>query len=166
MKKMVFLLFIIVSIILINTNNKDLLIPNEAIRIRVIANSNSIEDQEKKTAIKNEISNYINIKLVKVNNYSEAENVIKNNISNIRNIVNKYETKYTISFGDNYFPEKRYKGTKYNEGLYKSLVITLGEGEGNNFWCVLFPPLCLIDEKNTDKIDYKLYITKLLNNIK
>ena len=54
----------------------------------------------------------------------------------------------------------------YKEGNYNSLIIKLGRGEGLNFWCVLFPPLCLIDEENMDNITYTLYVKKLLKNIK
>ena len=55
-----------------------------------------------------------------------------------------------------------YKGIYYEEGEYESLVITLGEGIGNNFWCVLFPPLCLIDE-NEEEVEYTSFIKELID---
>ena len=62
--------------------------------------------------------------------------------------------------------KKEYKEVIYNEGNYESLVITLGNGYGDNWWCVLFPPLCLIDakEKDLSNVEYKLYINEILNN--
>ena len=71
--------------------------------------------------------------------------------------------KYNISYGDNFFPSKTYKGIKYPAGYYNSLVITLGQGLGENFWCVMYPPLCLIDEnKNTTEVEYKSYVKDVL----
>ena len=60
---------------------------------------------------------------------------------------------------------KHYKGVLYPAGNYESLVITLGEGLGDNFWCVLFPPLCLLDNEvqDTSEVEYQLYVKKLLD---
>ena len=69
---------------------------------------------------------------------------------------------FNISYGKNYFPQKTYKNINYEEGEYESLVITLGEGKGNNFWCVLFPPLCLVDETE-ENVEYDSIIKKVLN---
>ena len=76
-----------------------------------------------------------------------------------------YNKKYTINYGYNYFPKKKYKGITYKEGNYESLVITLGEGAGDNFWCVLFPPLCLIeaDETSNDNVEYKFFVKELID---
>ena len=66
----------------------------------------------------------------------------------------------------NYFPEKKYKGTVYKEGEYESLVVTLGDGLGANFWCVLFPPLCLLDaedEEQLSNVEYKSFIKELID---
>ena len=68
---------------------------------------------------------------------------------------NKYNMEYTVDFGYNYFPEKKYRGLKYEEGYYESLVITIGEGKGDNWWCVLFPNLCLVDLENKTNVEYK-----------
>ena len=74
---------------------------------------------------------------------------------------------YDINFGNNYFPDKIYKGIKYEEGNYESLVITLGNGLGHNWWCVLFPPLCLLDENNNlENAEYEFYASKLINKFK
>ena len=59
-------------------------------------------------------------------------------------------------------PEKEYKGVKYKEGEYKSLLVTLGKGEGDNFWCVLFPPLCMMQTEETSEIEYKFLIKETL----
>lgn len=152
------------SLIYIN-EKENLLIPQEAIRFRVIANSNSKEDQKLKLSVKKDVEKEL-YKLIKnVDTIEEARNIIRNNLEEVDNILKKYNVLYDINFGSNYFPEKEYKGISYNEGNYESLVITLGSGLGNNWWCVLFPPLCLLDEEQ-ENINYKFYVKELINKYK
>lgn len=148
------------------SNNSQVLIPDNSIRIRIIANSDKLEDQENKAIIKNEVNSYLYMKLKNVDNYSEAKNIVKESVNDINDIVKAHESDYEVIYGDNYFPEKEYKGVKYNEGEYESLVITLGKGNGKNFWCVLFPPLCMIDESKLNDVSYGFYVSELLKRIK
>ena len=158
MKKIIVVLFVVSSIYLFSFKN-DIVIPSDAIRFRIIANSNSIEDQNTKNMIKNDIINnvFTNIK---------TEKDIENNIKNIENIVNSYNVSYTINYGNNYFPEKEYKGIKYPKGNYKSLVITLEDGLGENYWCVMYPQLCLVEENNNNNIEYRFLVKEILSNYK
>ena len=57
--------------------------------------------------------------------------------------ISHWINKKEINYGKNYFPEKNYKGITYEAGEYESLVISLGEAEGNNWWCVMYPALCI-----------------------
>lgn len=164
MKKIIIFLFVITVVSIIKMNHNELLIPNEAFRIRVIANSNSIQDQEIKYQIKEEIINLLSKDIDKINTYKKAKLEVKNNIDNIKEIIENYTNNYNLSFGKNYFPKKEYKGVTYKEGIYDSLVITLGEGKGNNFWCVMYPPLCLIDDK-VDNRTYALYINEIIKKM-
>ena len=61
-------------------------------------------------------------------------------------------------------PEKEYEGVTIPSGNYESLVITLGSGLGDNWWCVMFPPLCLLEAKdnNTENIEYKFLVQEIL----
>ena len=54
-----------------------------------------------------------------------------------------------------------YKGIKYKEGYYESLVISIGDSKGDNWWCVLFPNFCLVDTNNDH--EYKLYFKEIFN---
>ena len=159
-------MFIIVVFSSAVLKDRTILIPENAIRIRVIANSDNIHDQEIKSKVKNEVNYYLYSKLRNIDNYNEAKSIIKNSYLELNNVIDKYTNNYTLSYDNNYFPEKEYKNTKYKEGNYESVVITLGKGEGKNFWCVLFPPLCLIDEENLSNAEYKLYVNELLKKIK
>lgn len=172
MKKTLFVLGLILAIyMIIGVKAEELVeIPDDAIRIRVIANSNSEYDQEKKSEIRKEVQLYMQNLLKDVKNIEEARTIISNNLNNLNKNIDSYLTQidykkdYTINFGLNYFPEKEYKGIKYKEGLYESLLITLGEGKGNNWWCVLFPPICLLEaeETETNEVEYKSFVKEIV----
>ena len=167
MKKIIIGLFIVI-VISVGINEKEhILIPDNAIRYRIIANSDNKEDQDLKKEIKKEVEDELFKLVSEASNIEEARNIINNNLDKVDNIVQKYNINYDISFGNNYFPDKIYKGIKYEEGNYESLVITLGNGLGHNWWCVLFPPLCLLDENsNLENAEYEFYASKLINKFK
>lgn len=147
-------------------------VPDESIRFRVVANSNNKEDiSAKENTVKNlskiinNISSSSTIKESRKNINKNLE-LIKSNINETFDNIN-YNKSYEIKYGINYFPEKIYKGVKYNEGYYESLLITIGDGKGNNYWCVLFPPLCMIDEDIKDEdIEYKFIISEIIEKFK
>ena len=56
-------------------------------------------------------------------------------------------------------------GITYNEGYYESIVISIGEAEGDNWWCVLFPNLCLVDLENNNDTEYKSWVVETINKI-
>ena len=163
MKKMIPILFIC-FLIYGYANKEEILIPTDAIRFRVIAKSNDEIDQEVKMKVKEAIEQEVNKLMLEAKNSEEAKKLINENMEHIQQIVNQYTTDNKISFGVNYFPEKEYHGVTYPSGEYESLVITLGNGVGNNWWCVMFPPLCLLEAKNenTDDINYKFYVQEII----
>lgn len=165
MKKIIIILFILSLGVMFSKKEEDILIPNNAIRFRVVANSNSLSDQQEKLVIKENIEKEVYNLISSANNSEDVKALINNNIDQIKKIVDKYNVKYDINYGYNYFPTKNYKGVMYQAGNYESLVITLGQGMGDNFWCVLFPPLCLLDNDKEDvgEVEYKMYVKNLLD---
>ncbi len=170
MKKFIFLIAFLLMIVLIDTKEKEVLISEESLRFRVIANSDSKIDQE----IKEEVAKNLEplITSIPSSNLTESVEYLNNKMNQInKNITTtleklKVETKYNVNLGHNYFPEKVYKGVKYKEGNYESLVVTLGEGKGKNWWCVLYPPLCNLEKDQKSDIndaEYRLYIKEILN---
>ena len=107
------------------------------------------------------LTDLIDSKLVGSNTKEEEQTHIINSIPIMKDKIEKLvpEGNYDINYGLNYFPEKTYEGKTYPAGEYESLVITLGSGEGDNFWCILFPPLCMIDEE----VEYKSFIKESLS---
>lgn len=171
MKKTIILLIIIGGFYLFVSNvmAEKVTIPDDALRIRVVPNSNSDYDQEIKGKVRDELEVTMYDMLKEANSSEEARRIIEDNLEQIKMGVgdvlknNNYNKGYKVNFGYNYFPEKEYKGVTYDEGYYESLLVTLGEGKGDNWWCVLFPPLCLIEaEENTD-VEYKSLVKELID---
>lgn len=168
-KKIIFILLLIGIIYLISNYTVGAIkIPDEAIRIRVIANSNSDYDQQMKLKVSNDVQKEIYTLLKNVEDIEVARRIIKGNINELDNSVrttllkNNYNMSYNINFGQNYFPEKEFKGITYEEGYYESVVVSLGEGKGDNWWCVLFPPLCLLEAEESDEVEYKFFVQELI----
>lgn len=177
MKKIIFIVITVIVAFLVyvnvNASVDEIVIPDAAIRVRVIANSNSIHDQNMKMKVKERIEKSISPLLIDVDNVNEAREIISNSIDNLENDVevlfkdNNYDKDFKVNFGKNFFPDKDYKGVHYDEGEYESLVVTIGEGTGDNWWCVLFPPLCLLDasDSETEDVEYQFFVTKMLDKI-
>lgn len=172
MKKLILIIVIVLAIFTLSNKKEKLIIPKEAIRFRVIASSNSNYDQEAKLLVRNTIQKQMTDDLTETNNLEEARAMLKENLTNYESIVentlnnNNIETDFNINYGMNYFPKKVYKGVTYEEGEYESLVVTLGNGGGNNWWCVLFPPLCLLEAEETEEtteVEYKFFIQELID---
>ena len=175
MKKIFIALMIITSFQIIkDLNSKNIIIPKESIRFRVIANSNSELDQNLKLKVKDNLEKRIDQTIQTTTNLEEARNSINNNLlmfeDSIKNTLKEENSNQTfkINYGMNYFPEKQYRNVTYPAGNYESLVVTLGDGLGENFWCVLFPPLCLLDaeENKNEKVEYHILVKDIINRYK
>ncbi len=172
MKKIIIYALLIVAVFILPTVEA-LTIPKEAIRIRVIADNNSIESQNEKKYVSKNLEEFLNNLLKDVKDIKKARKLIKNNLDNIHKNIEKSlkdlksKTKFKVNFGQNKFPKKEFKGVIYKSGEYESLVVTLGNGNGDNWWCVLFPPLCLVDAKKSDKndVEYQFFIKKMIDKI-
>lgn len=171
MKKILILLALI-SIILLYTNKTEeyVIVPNESIRFRIIPNSNTAEDIYMKEEVKEGISDIITS--ISKENINETRTNIVNNLPLLRNKVqnvfdeNNYNQTFNINYGINYFPEKTYKGVKYQSGNYESMVVSIGNASGDNYWCVLFPPLCMMEAKESEKVEYKFFIKEIIDHFK
>jgi len=172
MKKIILILSII-SFLYIGFNYKEEenIIPDEAIRFRVVANSNTVYDQNIKIQVRNTVQNEI-FKLIKDSkSIDETRKILKEHQEEFYDITSNklkelnYDKDFKIKYGYNHFPKKKYKGITYKEGEYESLVITLGSGEGDNFWCVLFPPLCLLeaDESSSSDVEYRFFVKDIID---
>ena len=164
-----FILIFIFYFIISNYISANYVIPNEAIRVRVIANSNDQYDQEVKQKVKKILTNNLYESLKNTKKIDDARNIIKKDMSILNSDIDNYfksinyNKGYNINFGYNYFPKKIYKGIEYKEGNYESLVVKIGEAKGDNWWCVLFPPICMIEGEKSDKIEYTTLVKHLVD---
>ncbi|ACA45423.1 stage II sporulation protein R [Clostridium botulinum] len=141
-------------------------ISNKIIRFHVLANSDSIEDQSLKLKVKDEIIKYMMPKLDKSSSIDESRKILKENDKEIKkiaeNIINKNGYKYSVNtyLGQDLFPIKTYGNITLPQGKYEAYKIVIGNGQGQNWWCVMFPPLCFVDvtkgEVSTKKTEQKM----------
>lgn len=130
-------------------------IPDEAIRLRILANSDSDADQELKRMVRDEVNEVITEWVAEITDIEEARKLIEARIPEINEIVKKVlkeegsSDSFKVEYGSNItFPAKLYGDYVYPAGEYEAVLITIGEGKGDNWWCVLFPPLCFLDFSN------------------
>ncbi|MBY9077659.1 stage II sporulation protein R [Paenibacillus sp. HN-1] len=134
-------------------------IPEQSIRLRILANSDSAGDQLVKRQIRDRVVEQMNGWVAKLENpqsLDQARAVIREHLPELEKLVGQELDKRGLSYGYKVelgvvpFPTKLYGGTVYPAGNYEALRITLGAGDGQNWWCVLFPPLCFIDAGTGD----------------
>jgi stage II sporulation protein R len=146
-----FFIFGIINYIYINTDRELVDVTDKLVRLHVIANSDSIEDQDLKRKVRDEVIEQMSPKFEGLKDVNQVKQVIADNISLIENIAAGVVEGNQKSYGakalvGNYdFPTKIYGNLTLPAGNYQALKIVLGDGEGQNWWCVMFPPLCFID---------------------
>ena len=140
----------------------------EPLRLHIIANSNSPEDQKVKLTVRDKILNEVRGSMPK--SKEDAELYVFRHMAELESLVNNtlYQNGFNyscrIESGVFDFPEKDYSGTVYPAGKYEAVRIILGEGIGENWWCVIFPPLCITSSENTNG-EYEWGIVKLFKKL-
>jgi stage II sporulation protein R len=128
-----------------------MVIPEEAIRLRILANSDLEQDQNVKRLVRDEVNKEITNWVATLTSQDEAKKVIQAGLPQLQEIAEQVVTEQgleqsvKIDFGKVEFPTKLYGQYLYPAGEYEAVLITLGAGEGANWWCVLYPPLCFLD---------------------
>lgn len=168
MRKVICITLIIVIIFLVGTKNPIVkgknvksasydnselteALSNKLIRFHVIANSDSVEDQTLKLKIRDKILDYISPKLKKAKTLEESRKILKGEDAAINKIAKKVISKngysYTVktALSSENFPVKSYGNITLPQGKYEAYRIIIGKGNGQNWWCVMFPPLCFVD---------------------
>lgn len=124
---------------------------DSAIRFHVLANSDSVSDQNLKMKVKENVVNYIYKNTGDFDSVQEAKIFITRHDTKIKNIaldtIHSLGYNYDVnsSFGIQDFPEKNYGDVVFPKGSYTSYTLSIGNGKGHNWWCVLYPPLCFVD---------------------
>ncbi len=148
-------IIIIISIVLngsnLSTKATQSDIASKLIRFHVIANSDDKIDQELKLKVRDSVLKYVSPKLQECKSIEQSRQIINNEDKNIRkiaqNVVNKNGFKYSVAttMSQEDFPVKTYGNITLPQGRYEAYRIVIGNGSGQNWWCVMFPPLCFVD---------------------
>lgn len=145
----------------------------DVFRLHVIANSDTPEDQSIKLTVRDEILK----SLPEFASKEESEAYISEHLNEIAALANNILSEHGFEYcaqsycGSFEFPEKTYAGAVYPEGEYRALRVVLGEGEGQNWWCVIFPPLCIApgseeaDFAENPQIEYKSAIGEFFGDL-
>lgn len=126
-------------------------IQESVFRLHVIANSDSSEDQNLKYIVRDSVIEYINEISNNASSKDEVILIAQEHLSEIENIAlqtikdNGYNYPVKVSIGNFAFPSKKYGDITLPPGYYDALKIEIGEAAGQNWWCVMFPPLCFVD---------------------
>lgn len=134
-------------------------ISNKVFRLHIIANSNSDEDQSLKLKVRDRILKDFSVNTSKVKDMQEAEIVAKNNIERLRISAqdevyrNGYNYPVKAEIVNMHFNTRFYENVALPAGNYDAFRITIGEAQGKNWWCVMFPPMCLPAAESEKCID-------------
>ncbi|MGN4425659.1 stage II sporulation protein R [Bacillus cereus group sp. MYBK30-1] len=142
-------------------------IPKEAVRLRILANSDSDKDQALKRKVRDEVKAQIDGWVADLTSFEEARKVIQSHIPEIEktvaNTLKREGSKeaFQVKFDKNVkFPTKVYGNFIYPAGEYEAVLITIGKGEGANWWCVLFPPMCFLDFSSGTAVRKEEHVVK------
>ena len=148
--------------------------PYDALRLHILANSDSTFDQSLKIEVRDAI-----LETLDAQNFHTREDAyayVAQNLQMITQTANEVLSQAGVAYTAQSvletceFPDRDYNGQVYPAGEYQALRVLLGEGEGQNWWCVIYPPLCIVsdaqfDALSKDGVTYKSFFAELLQNI-
>jgi stage II sporulation protein R len=155
-RKLIFSLALILSFIYMvsfhsNSQEAYMNLKDGIIRLHVKANSDTEEDQALKLKVRDRILKETAPLFEKSESIEETRAIVKENLDNIKSIAEKVikeegkDYPVEVYFGMENFPTRKYGEIVLPAGEYEALLVTIGEGKGQNWWCVMFPPLCFVE---------------------
>lgn len=141
------------------------------LRIHIRANSNSCEDQTVKYEIKDKVVEKLAPLLSDAKTKKQAVTIIQNNLTMITSTVDLlleekgFNYKSSASIKSEYFPTRTYDSLTLSSDVYDALIINLGTGKGDNWWCVAYPPMCFVNFDNgSENVVYKSKLVEIVEN--
>lgn len=141
------------------------------LRIHIRANSNSEQDQSVKYKVKDNVVEALIPLLSQIESFEEAKCVISENFSMIEQVANQtlqdngFSYTSSAKISNEYFPTRTYENITLEEGYYDALILNLGSGEGDNWWCIVFPAFCFTQTKKSDNIVYISQIWEIIKSV-
>jgi stage II sporulation protein R len=143
----------------------------EYLRIHIRANSNSSVDQEVKYKVRDEIVECLIPILSEVETFKEAKIKVEKNFDLITKTANQvlmengFDYTASVRLNEEEFPTRQYGDLTLESGIYDALIIDLGTGEGNNWWCLVYPAFCFTESKNSTNLEYISQILEIIKSI-
>ncbi len=173
MKKFAFIFGLIVLCLLAFTACSSEINKEDYIRIHIRADSNESDAQAVKLLVRDEVVAYLTKEAENISSKEEMRHLILDKLDYLSELANNvlqqngFSYKAQARFGMESFPTRSYGELTLPDGEYEALIIELGTGKGDNWWCVAYPPLCFIasEDKGTDKIEYKSIIKDFFDGL-
>ena len=170
MKKYIIIFLVVIVVVITLASGVKVENEYEYLRIHIRANSNLEVDQAVKYEIKDQIVDFLVPYLADCQTKEQSQNIINQNLKQIEQIANSalkqknfsYTSKASIK--NEYFPTRVYDDLVLESGNYDALIVELGSAEGDNWWCVVYPPLCFVSSNS--KIVYKSKIVEIIETWK
>ncbi len=155
MKKYLLLSFVLIAFIILSAYSYSYAVnetlSNNVFRLHVIANSDNEEDQNLKYKVRDELIKYMETLTTSNNTKEEVIQIANNHLEDFKTIAenvikeNGFDYDVNVEIGNFSFPTKQYGDISFPAGFYDALKVQIGEAKGQNWWCVMFPPLCFVD---------------------
>ncbi len=154
-----------------NVSSSTNLSSDSYLRIHIRANSNLAEDQSVKYRVKDAVVSFLSPKLANLTTKEQAMNLVEQNKASISHVANKVLLDSGFSYGANTiltretFPTRSYEDVVLPSGEYDSVIVSLGTGTGDNWWCVVYPQLCFQSSLGGDEVVYKSRLFEIIKSI-
>ena len=172
MKKIIFASLALVAVVLAIALIPGAKTNSDFLRIHIRADSNLDDDQNVKYIVKTAVVDYLTPYLTQATTKQKAMDVVKQHKAQIKEVCDKTLAENgknytaTVKICAEQFPDRSYNGTTLPAGVYDALIIELGSGSGNNWWCVVYPPLCFVggEGSNSGNITYKSKLWEIIQS--
>lgn len=127
------------------------------LRLHIRANGDSAAEQAVKLAVRDAVVAYLTPMAAKVGSKEEMQTLLADHLDEVVDVADEvladrgYAYRATAYFAKEEFPTRSYGELTLEAGVYDALIVELGSGEGANWWCVAFPPLCFVEGSKTDQ---------------
>ncbi len=143
---------------------------NEYFRVHIRANSNNEIDQNIKYVIKDKVVNFVTPYLIDCDSKEKSVGVLQGLLGDIERVCdttlisNGFRYTSTAKIALEHFPTRTYDNVTLEEGVYDALIIELGSAKGDNWWCIVYPPLCFVNNNsiNGHNIQYQSYLINII----
>ena len=143
----------------------------EYLRIHIRANSNSSLDQEVKYKVKDEVVDALIPVLAEVQTFEEAKEKVVQNFDLVEDVANNvlrengFDYVASVRLDEEEFPTRQYGDLTLESGIYDALIIDLGSGDGDNWWCLVYPAFCFTSTKKSTNLEYISKILEIIDSI-